>query len=72
MVLAEYVAGKKTHDEFVRETMMFGRLVQRSVEMGQRSKFRKDVLLEEHFRDRDEASTRRKEEVGRWRCIRSG
>ena len=35
MVLADYVAGIKSHDQYVAETMMFGRLLQkRGVEVG--------------------------------------
>lgn len=64
MVLAEFVVGRKGHDEFVRETMMFGRLIQkRGVEMGTRSQFGIEVPLEEHIRDRNMASTRREDEV---------
>lgn len=63
MQLADYVAGKKTYEEFVRETMMFGRLLQRrGMEMGNRSQFGKNVSLEEHIRDRDLASTKREDE----------
>lgn len=64
MMLAEYADGKKSHDEFVKETMMFGRLVQkRGVEMGNRSQFGKDVSLVDHVHDRNVASTKREDEV---------
>ncbi|KAK6431568.1 hypothetical protein LTR95_012270 [Oleoguttula sp. CCFEE 5521] len=64
MVLADFVAGKKTHEEFVRETMQYGRLLQRrGVKMGTRSQYGVDVPLEDHIKDRNLASTKREEEV---------
>ncbi|OQO13017.1 hypothetical protein B0A48_02481 [Cryoendolithus antarcticus] len=64
MVLAEYVGGKKSHEEYVRETMQYGRLLQRrGVDMGTRSQYGADVPLEDHIKDRNLASTKREEEV---------
>ncbi|KAK1750126.1 hypothetical protein QBC47DRAFT_407354 [Echria macrotheca] len=63
MLLADYVSGEITREEWKRETMGFARYIQRrGVEMGERSQ--KEVLgLDEYIRDRDVASTAREDEV---------
>ena len=64
MTLADYVAGKISFGDFVRETMQYGRLIQRrGAEMGERSQHGGDVPLGDHIRDRDLASTKREDEV---------
>lgn len=64
MVLADMIAGKKTHDEYVRETMQFARFVQaRGVAMGTRSQHDSKATLEDHIHDRNVASTKREDEV---------
>lgn len=64
MVLTDYVRGKKSHDQFVRETMQFARLLQhRGVQMGERSQHSADAALEDHIFDRNVASTKREDEV---------
>lgn len=64
MVLADLTAGRIEKQDFLRQTMMFARLIQRrGVEMGQRSQYGVDVPLEDHIRDRDVASTPREKEV---------
>jgi len=64
MVLADMVAGKITHDDFVQQTIQFARLIQdRGAKMGTRSQFGKHVPLEDHIADRNLASTKREDEV---------
>jgi len=64
MVLADMVAGRKSTAEFLAETMMFARHVQRrGLEMGNRSQFGKDVPLKDHINDRNVASTPREKEI---------
>lgn len=64
LVLADLISGKITHDEFVKQTMQFAKLIQnRGVQMGQRSQFGKSVPLKDHIADRDLASTKRQDEV---------
>lgn len=63
MILADYVAGKVSHDEWKRQTLGFARYVQkRGVDMGNRSQLQ-DLPLEEHIHDRNVASTPREKEV---------
>ncbi len=64
MVLADMVSGKITHEDYVKETMQFARLIQDvGVKMGTRSQFGKDVPLEDHIADRNRASRPRTEET---------
>lgn len=63
MILADYVAGKISKDEWKRQTMGFARYIQkRGVDMGQRSQFQ-ELPLQEHIHDRNVASTPREKEV---------
>ncbi|KAK8034110.1 FAD/NAD(P)-binding domain-containing protein [Apiospora rasikravindrae] len=63
MVLAEYVAGKVSREEWKRQTLGFARFIQkRGVDMGNRSQF-EDLPLEEHIHDRNVASVPREKEV---------
>lgn len=63
MVLASLVSGQITHDQYVKETMQFARLLQkRGVDMGTRSQF-EDLPLKAHIEDRNRASRPRQDEV---------
>lgn len=63
MVLADYLGGKISHDDWKKQTLGFARLIQkRGVDMGNRSQFG-DLPLEEHILDRNVASTPRDKEV---------
>lgn len=63
MILADYVQGKVSRDQWKRETMGFARYIQkRGVDMGNRSQHQ-SLPLEEHIHDRNVASTPRAEEV---------
>lgn len=63
MILADYVAGKISREDWKRQTMGFARYIQkRGVDMGNRSQF-KELPLEEHIHDRNVASTPREKEV---------
>ncbi len=62
MILCEYLDGNMDHDEFVRRTMEFARLIQdRGMRMGNRSQFEK-LPLQEYIDDRNLASTKRQDE----------
>ncbi|KAI5863706.1 FAD/NAD(P)-binding domain-containing protein [Durotheca rogersii] len=63
MLYADYVAGRVSRDEWIRQTLGFARYIQRrGVDMGERSQHQ-DLPLEEYIRDRDVASTPREQEV---------
>lgn len=63
MIYADYVAGKVDRQEWKRQTMGYARFIQkRGVDMGERSQHQQ-LPLEEHIRDRDEASVPIREEV---------
>lgn len=63
MALADMLSGKISRKEWKLQTMCYARTIQqRGVDMGKRSQFG-DLPLEEHIKDRDIASTPRREEV---------
>ncbi|KAK8113355.1 FAD/NAD(P)-binding domain-containing protein [Apiospora sp. TS-2023a] len=63
MVLADYVEGKVSWEQWKKETLGFARYIQkRGVDMGNRSQF-EDLPLEEHIHDRNVASVPREKEV---------
>lgn len=63
MVLADYVDGKLSWEEWKRETLGFARFIQkRGVDMGNRSQF-EELPLKEHIHDRNVASVPREKEV---------
>lgn len=63
MILADYVAGKISHQEWKKQTLGFARYIQkRGVDMGTRSQFQ-ELPLQEHIHDRNVASTPREKEV---------
>lgn len=63
IILADYFAGKVTHDEWKKQTLGFARYIQkRGVDMGVRSQFQ-ELPLEEHIHDRNIASTPREKET---------
>jgi hypothetical protein len=64
MQIADWVSGKESRVQMIRNIMPFARLIQnRGVEMGNRSQFGKNVPLEKHIEDRNRASTRHEDEV---------
>jgi 2-polyprenyl-6-methoxyphenol hydroxylase-like FAD-dependent oxidoreductase len=67
MNYADYVAGKVSRDEWVRQTMGYARFIhKRGVDMGERSQHQR-LSLQEYIRDRDEASVPiRHEEFPEW------
>lgn len=63
MVLADYVGGKASWEQWKKETLGFARYIQkRGVHMGNRSQF-EDLPLGEHIHDRNVASVPREKEV---------
>ncbi|KAK3312542.1 monooxygenase [Apodospora peruviana] len=63
MIYADYISGKIDRKEWKRETMGYARYIQRrGVDMGERSQHQV-LALEEYIRDRDAASTSRREEM---------
>jgi len=63
MIYADYLSGKLGREEWKRETMGYARFIQkRGVDMGERSQHQL-LELESYIRDRDIASTPRREEV---------
>jgi hypothetical protein len=64
MQIADWVSGRESRAQMIRNIMPFARLIQnRGVEMGNRSQFGKDVPLEKHIEDRNRASTPHEDEV---------
>ncbi|KAK3692991.1 monooxygenase [Podospora appendiculata] len=63
MILADYISGKIGREEWKKQTMGYARYIQkRGVDMGNRSQFQQ-LPLEEYVKDRDVASTPRRDEV---------
>jgi 2-polyprenyl-6-methoxyphenol hydroxylase-like FAD-dependent oxidoreductase len=63
MIYADYISGKVSREEWKRQTMGYARFIQkRGVDMGERSQHQ-TLPVEEYIRDRDVASTPRREEV---------
>lgn len=63
MSLANYLSGKSTKEQWIKESMQYGRFIQqRGVEMGQHSQH-EDLPLEAHIHDRNVASTPRAKET---------
>ncbi|KAK8064070.1 FAD/NAD(P)-binding domain-containing protein [Apiospora saccharicola] len=63
MVLADYIEGKVTSEQWKKETLGFARYIQkRGVDMGNRSQF-ENLPLEDHIHDRNVASVPREKEV---------
>ncbi|EMD01293.1 hypothetical protein BAUCODRAFT_136005 [Baudoinia panamericana UAMH 10762] len=61
MILAEWLDGKVSRTEFVRQTMQFARGIQRmGVEIGNRSQF-ESLPMEEYIKDRNYASIKRED-----------
>jgi 2-polyprenyl-6-methoxyphenol hydroxylase-like FAD-dependent oxidoreductase len=63
MMLVEYLDGRMSHEEFVRRTMEYARLIQdRGTKMGNRSQF-ETLPLQEYINDRNTASIKREDLV---------
>ena len=61
MMLADWLQGKMDHDEFVRRTMEFARLIQsRGKHIGNRSQF-EELPLEDYIEDRNMMSIKRQD-----------